>query len=192
MMRAYQFVAPPTWVFFLAVLACVCAGHGCGDIAYAQPAPAEAAAAPAHAEPHPAAPMQIPSELMLPDVRVALQPRALAPFEGVLFDPPTLVRWAQRIQWLEHRLELEHELHVQLEEATRASYQELTVQLTESYEREISTDRQIIDETQAALDRAHARLAELERRPPHRAFAIGTGFGAVMVLTAVIVGTVAH
>ncbi len=186
MMRAYQPVALPPWVFFLAALACICVGHGCGDVAHAQATASEAA----RVEPHPAAPMQLPSELMLPDVRVALQPRALAPFEGILFDPPTLVRWAQRIEWLEHRLELEHTLHVQLEDASRASYQELTTQLTTSYERETSADRQIISETQAALDRAERRITELERHPPHRAFAIGAGLGAGLTLAAGVLGAV--
>lgn len=183
MMRAHQIVAPPPWIFFLAALVCICAGHGCGDIARAQ-------AAPQAVEPHPAAPMQIPSELMLPDVRVALQPRALAPFEGILFDPPTLVRWTQRIQWLERRLELEHDLHVQLEDASRQSYQELTAQLTASYERELAADRQIIDETGAALERSRRRISELERRPPHRAFAIGMGLGAGLTITAGVLGAV--
>lgn len=173
---------PASWPFIAALL-CVLIGKGCGDIAHAQDAPPEV-------EPHPAAPMQIPSELMLPDVRVALQPRMLAPFEGILFDPPTLVRWAQRVEWLEHRLRLEHDLHVQLEEASRQSYQELTTQLTASYEREIATDRQIIAETQAALERAQRRVAELERRPPHRAFAIGMGVGAGLVLAATVTGAV--
>lgn len=173
---------PPNSVFFAAALVLCLLGKGCGDIAHAQP--------PAAVEPHPAVPMTLPAELTLPDVRVALQPRQLAPFEGILFDPGTLVRWTQRIEWLENRLHLEHELHVQLEDASRQSYQTLTTQLTESYEREISADREILSDTQAALERAQQRIAELERRPPHRAFAIGMGLGAGLTLGAGVLGAV--
>lgn len=155
----------------------------CGK-ASAQDAP------PAVVEPHPAAPMTVPAEFTLPDTRIELRRTTLAPFDGILFDAPTLVRWVNRIQWLETRLHLEHDLHVSLEDATRQSYQTLMTQLTESYEREIATDRRLIDETQETLERAQRRIAELERHPPHRAFAIGAGLGAGLVLAAGITGAV--
>lgn len=142
------------------------------------------------AEPHPAAPMTVPAEFTLPDVRLELRRGTAAPYDGILFDAPTLVRWVNRIQWLETRLRLEHTLHVSLEEATRQSYQELTTRLTESYEREIAESRRILVATQEALDRATQRITRLERRPPHRAFAIGASLGASVVLAAGITGAV--
>lgn len=158
--------------------------HGCGgDPLYAQ----DAATTP---EPHPAAPMRLPAELMLPDTRLELRRGTAAPFDGILFDAPTLVRWAARIQWLESRLQLEHDLHVSLEAAATQSYQELVARLTESYERELTIDRRLIDETQANLDRANRRIAELEKHPRHRAFAIGAGIGAGLTLAAGVVGAV--
>jgi len=164
-----------------------CPGDGAGQDV---PAQAAVSAPVAAAEPHPSAPMTLPAEYTVPDTRLELRRGALAPFDGILFDPPTLVRWVNRIEWLQARLHLEHDLHVQLEEATRSSYQQLTAQLTDSYERELEADRRILEDTQAALDRAQRRITALERHPPHRAFAIGAGLGAGLVLSAGIVGAV--
>ena len=132
--------------------------------------------------------MALPLELTLPDTRLELRRTAAAPFDGILFDAPTLVRWTARIRWLEARLRLEHDLHVELEDAARQSYQTLVTRLTTSYEREITEQRELIDEASTALERANRRIASLERRPPHRAFSIGMGLGAGLTMIATGLG----
>ena len=46
----------------------------------------------------------------------------------------------------------------------------------------------LVDEGQETIDRANRRIAALERRPPHRAFAIGMGLGAGLSLVATGLG----
>lgn len=139
-------------------------------------------------EPHPAAPMATPSEFLLPDLRLELRRGTAAPYDGILFDAPTLVRWTNRVLWLENRLRLEHDLHLQLEAATRTSHEALVLQLTTSYERELTVNRALLEDTQEDLERARRRIATLERRPAHRAFSVGLGLGASLSLTAGFVG----
>lgn len=169
-----------------AVLVCSIV-NTCAVPSFAQPpTPAEV-----EPEPHPGAPMTLPLELTLPDTRLELRRGTAAPYDGILFDAPTLVRWVDRIRWLETRLRLEHDLHVELETAATTSYQTLITRLTESYEREILGQREIINEAHAAIERGNRRIAALERRPPHRAFSIGMGLGAGLTLIAAGIGVFA-
>jgi len=150
--------------------------------------PWSAAAQEPAAEPHPGLPFVAPDIPPGDDVRVVLRARELAPFEGILFDATTLVRWTNRVRWLEQRLRLEHELHVSAEEAARAAYARELATVSASYEREAAYARGELDRTREDLAATRAHIARLERRPWYRSFGFGMGLGAGLVLTAGILG----
>lgn len=143
------------------------------------------------ADPHPGVPFAAPSIPPGPDNRVVLHARELAPFEGILFDPTTLVRWTNRILWLESRLHLEHELHVTSEDAARAAFDRQLSTVVASYEREAAWNRGEQERLTADLTATRAHVARLERRPWYRSFGFGMGLGAGLVLTAGILGFMA-
>lgn len=143
------------------------------------------------ADPHPGVPFTAPDIPPGNDVRVVVRLREPAPFEGILFDPQTLVRWTNRIQWLEQRLHLEHELHVTAEEAARAAFARQLQSTVASYEREREWSDGELARTREDLAASRAHVARLERRPWYRSFGFGMGLGAGLVLTAGILGFMA-
>ena len=144
---------------FLAASALCCRIH-------AQDAPAP--------DPHTGLPMAAPDIPPGPEVRVNLLEGVRAPFQGILFDPPTAVRWTNQILWLRQRLLMEHQLHLEIEAGMRQSYEAYVANATQSYQRELAVHATELERTRSDLAAANARLQHIQEHP-HRGFAIGFG-----------------
>lgn len=148
-------------------------------LAFAQPA-----------EPHPGTPFTAPEIPPGDDVRVVVRAGERAPFEGVLFDGATLSRWTNRIQWLQQRLQLEHQMHLEIESAAAEATARYDLNVRQSFEREMNWLNAELDRTRQDLDTMRTRAQELEDRPWYRSFGFGLALGAGVVIGAGVVGAV--
>lgn len=123
-----------------------------------------------------------------PEVRLSLTRGTAAPFEGVLLDPATMVRWTNRILWLQNQLRAQYDAHLAFEEATRVSYERYSIAVEQSHFRETEWQNAERERLIQEAERLRTRITALERRPPHRAFAIGFGLGAGAILLSTLVG----
>lgn len=112
-----------------------------------------------------------------------------APFDGMLLDTDTAIRWTNRLLWWRETFQLRLHEHAAVLEALRRSHDtELTV-VRESYEREIVGLR---EDLRASTLRYEAELAE-RRNPPFWetwGFAFGMGALAMGVIVGVIGGLI--
>lgn len=141
-------------------------------------------------EPHAALPMTPPADLTGDDVRVVLQQGERAPFAGILLDGTTFSRWTNRQLWYAQRLQLEHQIHADVELALRNANDQYVLTLRQSFERETNWLNAEIDRTREDLDAMRARAAALEERPWYRSFGFGMTLGAGVVLGGAILGAV--
>lgn len=138
---------------------------------------------------HPGLPFDPPDIPEGEEVRLTLRQGAQAPFSGVLFDPPTLTRWTNKILWLQYRLTLEHELHVRTEDTLRASFDRYAATVEQSYARELQWNQTELTQCRTNLETSTRSLARATAHP-WRTFGAGMGIGATLILGAVITGAV--
>lgn len=120
------------------------------------------------------------------DVIEHLALRAPAPFEGMLLDMDTSIRWTHRIEWYRAELLVQHRTRISLLAAERHSHEvELTL-TRESYEREITGLRTDLREQAAAAAQA---LAQAREHPWYDTFSFGLTIG--VLASALLVGVTA-
>ena len=112
--------------------------------------------------------------------------RAPAPFEGMLLDMDTSIRWTHRMEWYRAELELQVRTRVSLLTAERRSHETELTLTRESYEREIDGLRTDI---RAQATRYEEELTRL-RAPEPFWESWGFAFGMGVLVTGIIVGLV--
>lgn len=113
----------------------------------------------------------------------ALSAGSLAPFDGQLLETDTAIRWANRLRWYRHELQLQTELHAEALVAVQDS-REAAIRIVEaSYSREIEGLRQDL--------RDQAETFVKAKRPFVRTGAFGFIVGVVSAGVLVVVGALA-
>lgn len=109
-----------------------------------------------------------------------------APYDGMLLDTDTAIRWTNRITWLRETLRLRTEEHSRILAAIQASALRDQQILEQSYTRQIEALRQDLRD---AVTRYEREL--LRHRDPPFYETWGFAFGVGVLVTGIIVGVVA-
>lgn len=119
----------------------------------------------------------------------ALSAGGRAPFDGMLLDTDTAIRWTNRLLWWRETFQLRLREHGAILEALRGSHVTEMTLTRESYEREITALRESL---RSSTLRYEQELAE-RRNPPFWetwGFAFGMGALAMGVVVGVIGGLI--
>lgn len=103
---------------------------------------------------------------------------ARAPYEGMLLDLDTAIRWTNRLTWWQQTYELRLRTDAEVLEATRASHATELRLVTESFEREIDHLRTSLRE---AVLRYEAELARYRSPPFYETWGFAFGVGALLM-----------
>ncbi len=107
------------------------------------------------------------------DVIEPLHRGEAAPFEGLLMDLDTSMRWANRLRWYRENTKLQLKLRDDTVAAVRASHQRELTLVTESYTREIEGCR-------GDLRQQAATFAAASDTPFYKTFSFGLVLGVIL------------
>jgi hypothetical protein len=117
--------------------------------------------------------------------------RAPAPYEGMLLDLDTSIRWTHRLEWYRAELELQVRTRVSLLDAERRSHETELTLVRESYDREVEGLRADIREQATRYEEELARLRAPEPFWESWGFAFGVGVLVTGIVVAVVGGVLA-